>query len=68
MGSNTFQIAESASVLAGGIALDNLGVTLRQLCVIEAGIGVLMVLVWLPFAIIRFRQSKRSVIQPAIEL
>ena len=62
------QIGETISVLLAGFALDDLGITIRQLCLILAGVGALMTLVWLPFAVNKYRASKVNILKPNAEI
>ena len=62
------QVGECVSVLLAGFALDDWGVTIRQLCLILAGVAATMTLAWLPLAVVRFGQYKRNAIKPAAEI
>ena len=62
------QIGETISVLSAGFALDDLGITIRQLCLILAGVGALMTCVWLPFAVIKYRASKMNALKLSGEI
>lgn len=62
------QIGESISVLSAGFALDDLGISVRQLCLILAGLGALMALIWLPFAIFKYLASKSNASKPSAEI
>ncbi len=44
-------------MLAAGFALDHLGVTIRQLCLVLAFLGGLMTAGWLPYSISTYRAS-----------
>lgn len=61
------QISESSSGLFGGVALDDLGLNIRQVGFIMAGGGALMSLIWMPYAIYRFIVYRRKVKASASE-
>ena len=66
--SGLLQIGESISVLLAGYALDNLGVSIRQLCLILAAVGAVMAFAWLPFATKAFVQFKRHGTKPTLDM
>jgi len=51
------QVGECSSVLAAGFALDHLGITIRQLCLVLAFLGGLMTAGWLPYSIATYKSS-----------
>lgn len=57
------QLSESSSGLFGGVALDDLHLTIRQVGFMMTGGGALMSLIWLPYAIrnyIRYRKEVKA--------
>jgi hypothetical protein len=60
------QVGECTSVLSAGVALDNLGVTIRQLCLVLAFLGGLMTVGWLPYYLACYKSS--SAAKPSSEV
>lgn len=56
------QISESSSGLFGGVALDDLGLGIRQVAFMMAGGGALMSVIWLPYAIYNYVRYRRKVL------
>ena len=57
----TVQLSESSSGLFGGVALDDLHLTIRQVGFMMTGGAGLMSCIWLPYAIRNFVRYKREV-------
>ena len=53
-------MAECASGLFGGVALDDLGLNVRQTGLILAGVGAGMAAIWLPYAISNYRRAVKA--------
>lgn len=52
------QVAESTSGLFGGIALDDLGLGIRQVSALMAAVAAVISCIWLPYALKKFAQAK----------